>query len=238
MMRMSSQGRDDVVQAFNDSSRYLDDILVMDNPFFSSMYKSIYPPQLTLNKANSRDTEAAFLDLKLSIIDGVISTNIYDKRDDYHFNIINYPHLDGDVPRATSYGVYISQLIRFARACNSVSDFNSRNQIITSKLLGQGYRFHKLRKAFTKFYRRNSDLVSKYSTNLKTFLQLGIAHPTFYGDVLYKIRRLLRSDSFEFQFSKYIKKCISSGYNRAILKLTASLAVDCSTLDRHTCLFT
>ena len=237
MIRMSSQGRDDVVKAFNDTSRYLDDVLVIDNPFFSSMHKSIYPPQLTLIKANSDDSEAAFLDLNLTIIDGVISTKIYDKRDDYNFDIVNYPHLDGDVPRATSYGVYISQLIRFARACNSVSDFNTRNQIITNKLLNQGYRYNKLRKAFTKFYRRNSELVNKYSTNLKTFLQLGIAHPTFYGDVLYKLRKLLHSDSFDIRFPIYIKKCINSGYNRAILKLTASLAIDCSTLDRQASLF-
>ena len=75
----------------------------------------IYPPELQLNKANTADTEAPFLDLHLSISNGFVSSKIYDKRDDFDFDIVNFPFLDGDVPRSTSYGVYISQLIRFAR---------------------------------------------------------------------------------------------------------------------------
>ena len=60
------------------------------------------------------DTEASFLDLYLSISNGFVKTTIYDKRDDYDFDIVNFSFLDGDVPRSTSYGVYSSQLIRFA----------------------------------------------------------------------------------------------------------------------------
>ena len=60
---------------------------------------------------------------------------IYDKRDDFDFDIVNFPFLDGDVPRRASYGVYISQLIRFARVCNHVTDFNARNKSLTAKLL-------------------------------------------------------------------------------------------------------
>ena len=61
------------------------------------------------------ETEASFLDLHLSIYDGFVKTKIYDKLDDFDFDIVNFPFLDGDVPRSTSYGVYISQLTRFAR---------------------------------------------------------------------------------------------------------------------------
>ena len=60
------------------------------------------------------DTEASFLDLHLSISDGFVQSKIYDKRDDFDFHIVNFPFLDGDVPRSTSYGVYSSQVIRFA----------------------------------------------------------------------------------------------------------------------------
>ena len=88
-----------------------------------------------------------------------ISSKIYDKRDD--FDIVNFPFLDGDVPRRASYGVYISQLIRFARVCNHVTDFNARNKCLTAKLLQQGYRYHKLRKTFSKFYRGHYELISK-----------------------------------------------------------------------------
>ena len=88
---------------------------------------------------------------------------------------MNYPHLDGDVPRATSYGVNISQLIRFARACTSVENFNNRNRVITGRLLKQGYRYDN----------------SKYKCSLKTLLRQGIWHPEFYGDVIYKHRKIL-----------------------------------------------
>ena len=75
-------------------------------------------------------------------------SKIYDKRDAFDFDIVNFPFLDGDVPRRASYGVYISQLIRFARVCNHVTDFNARNKCLTTKLLQQGYRYHKLQKIF------------------------------------------------------------------------------------------
>ena len=72
---------------------------------------------------------------------------------------MNFPFLDGGVPRSTSYGVYISQLIRFALISNHVDDFNTRSKVLTAKLLRQGYRYHKLRKGFSKLYRRHFDLV-------------------------------------------------------------------------------
>ena len=90
----------------------------------------------------------------------MVSTKIYDKRDDFDFEIVNIPVSDGDVPRSTSYEVYISQLIRFARASSSVTDLNTHNQLLTQKLLKQGYRYHKLRITFSKFYRRYYDLIS------------------------------------------------------------------------------
>ena len=79
------------------------------------MVGQIYPTELQLNMAFSSDTEAPFLDLILSIANGIVSSKIYDKRDDFNFEIVNFPFLDGDVPRSPSYGVYISKLIRFAR---------------------------------------------------------------------------------------------------------------------------
>ena len=82
-----------------------------------------------------------FLDLHLSIFNDIVSTKIYDKREDFDFEIVNFPFLDDDVPLSTSYGVYISQLIRFARASSHVPDFNIRNKLIAQKLLKQGYFF-------------------------------------------------------------------------------------------------
>ena len=88
----------------------------------------------------------------------------------FDFDIVNFPFLDGDVPRSTSYGVYISQLIRFARVSSHVDDFNTRNKVLTAKLFRQGYRYHKIREAFSKFYRRHFDIVSKYNVGLRRLL--------------------------------------------------------------------
>ena len=96
------------------------------------MVSQIYPTELQLNKANSSDIEAPFLDLGLSITNGIVSTKIYAKRDDFNCEIVNLPFLDGDVPCSTSYDIYISQLIRFARESSSVNDFNNRNNLLTS----------------------------------------------------------------------------------------------------------
>ena len=92
------------------------------------------PTELQLNKANSSDTEAPFLDLNLSITNGIVSSKIYKKRDDFNFEIVMFQFLDGDVPRSPSYDVYISQLFRFARVCSNVDYFNNRNLILTAKL--------------------------------------------------------------------------------------------------------
>ena len=168
MTSLSDVKQAEIIEAFKSTSRYLDDLLNIDNPYFEGMVNRIYPPELQLNKANTSDTEAPFLDLHLSISNGFVSSKIYDKRDDFDFDIVNFPFLDGDGPRSTFYGVYISQLIRFARVSSHVVDFNARNKSLTAKLLQQGYRYHKLRKTFSKFYRRHYELVSKFNVGLKT----------------------------------------------------------------------
>ena len=81
----------DVIEAFNSTSRYLDDLLIIDNPYFEGMVNQIYPPELQLNKANISDIEAPFLDLHLSVANGFVSSKIYDKRDDFDFDIVNFP---------------------------------------------------------------------------------------------------------------------------------------------------
>ena len=109
------------------------------------------------------------MDLHLYISNGFVSAKIYDQRDDFDFDIVNFSFLDGDVPRSTSYGVYISQLFRFARVSSHVADFNAGIKSLTAKLLQQGYRYHKLRKTFSKFYRQHYELVSKFNVGLKDF---------------------------------------------------------------------
>ena len=126
------------------------------------MVNGIYPSELQLNKANVSDTEASFLELHLSnYIGWFVKTKIYDKRDDFDFDIVFF-----SISRSKSCGIYIFQLIRFAQVSSHVDEFNTRNKVLTAKLLRQGYRYDKLRKAFSKFYQWHFDIMSKYNVGL------------------------------------------------------------------------
>ena len=91
MLSLPDNNQADIIEAFNSTSRYLDELLNIDNPYFEQMVGQIYPTKLQLNKANSSDTEAPFLDLYLSTTNGIVSSKIYDKRDDFNFEIVNFP---------------------------------------------------------------------------------------------------------------------------------------------------
>ena len=142
-----------------------------------------------------------------------MKTKIYDKRDDFDFDIVNLPFLDGDVPRLATYGVYISQFIQFARVSSHVDDFNTRNKVLSAKLLRQGYRYHKLRKAFSKVYRRHFDIVPKYNVGLKTLLLQGLSEPEFYSNVVYKFRKIIGKNDFPYHFKKKVFCYKKIGYN-------------------------
>ena len=142
MLSLSENDQTDIIEAFSSTSKYLDDLLNIDNPYFEHMVGQIHPIEFQLNKANSSDTDAPFLDLDLSRTNGIVSSKIYDNRDDFNFEIVDFPFLDGDVSRPPSYGVYISQLIRFARVPSNVGYFNNRNLFLTVNLLKQDYRYH------------------------------------------------------------------------------------------------
>ena len=193
---LSLSDKTDIIEAFSSTSRYLDDLLNIDNPYFGQMVGQIHPTELKLNSLILLILKLRLLDLNFSTTIGIVSSKIYDKRDDFNFEIVNFPFLDGDVPRSPSYGVYISQLICFARVCSNVDDFNNRNLFLTAKLLKQGYRYHKIRKAFSKFYHRHSELIVKYNIGLKTLLQQGISEPIFYGDLVYKFKRIVGKPNF------------------------------------------
>ena len=134
MSNLQKSKRFDLIDKFNDTSRYLDDIFTIDNPAFAEHIPDIYPREPQLNKANTFDTETSFLDLNIIVIGSNVHTSVFDKRDYFGFPIVNFPWLSGDVPRLPSYGIYISQLVRFARCCTSVLDFHSKTLQITSSL--------------------------------------------------------------------------------------------------------
>ena len=89
-----------------------------------------YPTEIQFNKVIPSDAEAPFWGVDLPITNGIVSSKIYDKRDDFNFEIVNFLFLNGNVPRSTVYGEFISQLICFARVCSYVDDFNNRNRFL------------------------------------------------------------------------------------------------------------
>ena len=109
------------------------------------------------------------------------------------------------------------QLIRFARVCNHVADFNSRNKRLTAKLLQQGYQYHKLRETFSNFI---ADLlISKFNVWLKTLLREGLSEPEFYGDLVYKFKKLMGRNDFSFQFRKIITRYRRIGYYLNVMRI-------------------
>ena len=150
------------------------------------------------------------------------------------FLIAPFPDLCLLVP---SYGVYISQLIRFARVCNHVTDFKARNKCLTAKLLQQGYLYHKLQKTFSKFYRRHYELISKYNVELKTLLSKGLSEPEFYGDLVYKFKKLIGSNDFSFQFRKIITRYRRIGYNLNVMRQSACLVSNPIMVDNYAAFF-
>ena len=147
---------------------------------------------------------------------------------------MNFPWFSGDVPRLPSYGIYISQLVRFARCCTSVLDFHSKNLQITLKLLTQGYRHHKLRKKFGKFFRSYSELQSKFGDiSFQEYLSKGISHPVFYDDLVYKLRRVKDTPNFISSGSKIVKRLRRRQYDPVIIERTIGLVLGpCTTLYR------
>ena len=108
MTSLSDDNQADIIEAFNSTSRYFDDLLNIDNPYFEGVVNQIYPPELQLNKANTSDTEDPLFDLNLYISNGFVSSKIYEKRDDFEFDIVNFPFWIAMFPVPLLWSVYFS----------------------------------------------------------------------------------------------------------------------------------
>ena len=201
MSSLSGDNQADIIEAFNLTSRYLDDLLNIDNPCFEGM---------------------------------VNASKIYDKRNDFDFDMVNFPFFGWRCSTLAFYnGVYIFQLIRFARVCSHEDDFNARNKCLTAKLLKQGYRYNKLRKAFFKFYRRHYELILKFNVGLKS----GLSEPQFYGDLVYKFKIIIGRTEFSDKFRKIIIYHKRIGYDLNAMRQSACLMINPITVDSFATLF-
>lgn len=158
-----------LARSFNLSFRYIDDVLSLNNPNFGDLIHRIYPKELEIKDTTDTVKSASYLDLHLEIDGkGKLLTKLYDKRDDFSFRIVNFPFICGNIPSAPAYGVFISQLIRYARACRNYADFLYRARTLTNRLLEQGYVATRLKSSLQKFYGRHHELVDRYGVSIST----------------------------------------------------------------------
>ena len=136
----------------------------------------IYPPELEVKETTDTALSASFMDLYLEFDDsGQLSTKIYDTRDDINFKIINFPNMCSNIPASPAYGVYISQLIRYAISSN-YSDFLKRHLHLRNRLLDQGYKKIRLIRSLKKFILRYQDLVAIYSVSAEKIINDGFSY--------------------------------------------------------------
>ena len=140
-----------------------------------------------------------------------------------YFDIVAFPFLGGNVSRRPSYGVYISQLIRFARMCSHVDDFNALYVLLINFSIRVS-RYHMLRRAFSKFYRRHNELVSKFEVRLKYLLHHDLSEPEFYGDLVYNFKKAVgRTDFSDRSKKNNTLKTDWLGYNLNVTGRSACL---------------
>jgi hypothetical protein len=163
-------------RAFNFTYRYIDDDLSINDPRFAEFLPLVNPPELEIKETTDTASSTSILDIYLEFDDsGQLSTNIYDKRDDFNFKIINFPNMCSNIPASPAYGVYLSQLICYGRASSNYSEFLKRHLYLRNRLLDQGYEKTRLIRSLKKFIFRYQDLVNKYSVSAETIINDGFS---------------------------------------------------------------
>ena len=163
-------------RAFNFTYKYIDNVLSINNPRFEEFLPLIYPPELEIKETTNTASSSTFLELYLEFNDsGQLSIKIYDKRDDFISKIKNFRNMCSNIPASPTYGVYISQLIRYSRASSKYSDFLKRHLYLRNRLLDQGYQKIRLIRSLKKFIFRYQDLVEKYSVSAETIISDGFS---------------------------------------------------------------
>ena len=162
---------------FSSTARYIDDLIALNNPDFAEHIRDIYPPELELKRTNGSSDAAPYLDLDIAVVEGKFIMKVYDKRDAFNFDIVNFPHLSSNIPRKPAYGVYISQLLRLAKACDHYEDFLERHRTLSTRLLKQGFKYNHLCGAFRRFYCNHQRYLYKYDVPMKQHVLEGIPLP-------------------------------------------------------------
>ena len=166
-----------LAKKFNNTMRYIDDLLTLNNTQFDAAIQDIYPQELQLKKTTESATALSYLDVLITIDNGRYSTAVFDKRDSFTFKIVNFAHLSSNIPSKPAYGVYISQLVRIGRICSNFVQFKLRHYTLTQKLMKQGFWYSGLCMAFRKFARSHVGIITKYGCSVRKHIEEGICLP-------------------------------------------------------------
>ena len=128
-----------LARKFNLCKRYIDDLFVGNFPNFRDHIYQIYPRKLEIKLESNNVKEVAYLDLNLKSENNILTCSIYDKRDNFAFEIVNFPYIDSCIPKKSAMGVFTSQLIRYARICSKYTDFKDKSISLLKRLKNQGY---------------------------------------------------------------------------------------------------
>ena len=139
---------------------------------FRNSIGKIYPHELELKITTESPTVCSYLDLSISIINNNFQTDLYDKGDAFGFRIVNFQHMDSNIPSKPAYSVFISQLVRFLWVCVMLRSTN-----LTKRLLKQGFNYTRLQNTLGKFLRSNPIALRKYQVSHKTLLVECISLP-------------------------------------------------------------
>ena len=155
------------LEKLKDIFRFQDDLFsVNDDGIFENILSTMYPREMVISKTNISPSVCSYLDLLISVYKGKFKINLFDKRDDYKFKVFSYPYLDGNIPETLSYGIFISQLIRFCSINSTFIGFHKDVKSLVVKLCKQGFKLAALRNRFYKFYKCKINLWGKYGVDI------------------------------------------------------------------------
>ena len=159
-----------LLNKFKGCCLYIDDLYLINNDdTMKRVRHQMYPKELNLVPDDTNGTNTHFLDLSLKIENKVIHSSVYDKRDVFNFPVVNFPFLTGNIPNRSSYGVFIGELVRYARACTHINDFKTKTLNTISILIKQNFRSKMLKKAWLKFCRNHIILIQKFGSSILSF---------------------------------------------------------------------
>ena len=170
---IEKKSKEDLAAArkFRHSFRYIDDLAVMNGKDLSEHFLEIYGDDLRLERQNEHDWKANFLDLNLVVNDKQFILSIYDKRDAFPFNIVSFPQLSGNIHTRNAHGVFVGQLLRFARGSTQPHFFFYRTHNLAHKLIKQGFSARRLYQLACRFFEEREHLARRFAPSMPLFAQ-------------------------------------------------------------------